>query len=1381
MRNSAPALRLRTAQAVFILLAAALSCVIPPALGKPEAPVVECNGDCTLLENVTSAEDGFFTISEGSLAPPKRVKGKASVTYKKTTETKKSRKDADPNPTCVDGCWVMERPGPDRDCRCMNSTASSAACFGAEIQVAEECTICDRGFGVYSSLEECMSPPDEEIQAVEAGIDPSSYPTPPAVKSGCPSKKQKKTTHSECPHVEQNLALWEDPWTWDGKVPTPGEWVTLPQWKKVLVTSCSVKSWETYAAIVVPQNSELIFSDEDIHMSVGVIYVHGRMRIGSQQCRILSSITITFNYIQNKKVPFKDLGIIVTKSGQLDVHGKRYYPTWTRLAKTASAGSNYAELQEAVDWQPGQMVFVTTTVWKDEWDNQNEVLTLSGVSKDKTKLFFSKALRFNHYGGPEYQAEVGLLSRNILFQGVKESNRYKKGPGVRMVGQGRISGLMAYRMGQKNVIGAYPIHFHLMGYAPHSYVTDSSIYKAYYRGVAVHGTKNILVKENVAFDVIGHCYYLEDGVEEFNWFEKNLAAYIHVIGKAAAGIFQEGESFVQSKDLAQPADSTASGFYITNAHNTFKDNAASGGYSGFAFPKLNEPLKEHAGMMHINPGERPVLVFDGNTAHSSGYYWFRGACIYFGGFLWRDKKNGDKLHYNSGRHSRDSKDNDGKASFNVITNTKVFLCNRGVNHWGARAELHNYKAIEVTRGATLFGEAIVKDAFISTKSGNKWSSFPGSLNDIMPIAGFQWYDDSARTIISDTTFEGYKYYPGQNKRQSVFLTMVHSDEFKPSGISATSKIKYIDVDEKAILWHEAKETGASRYFNWMDHDGSSVMKNTPMIIGSWPSWWKLSNGCSWKDTWGVWLCPRGPGQELARLDVRVPWYTKPVKQGQSVPPTKNNQIGYVAQFAEPGQDARKMTVTKNEGITGVTGDLGWYLHLNGGAPAELEIFVIQIPKGASILFSTRFPSGTRLSVEKVFKWSPSKNFFMKWANSVDQVQQSNGDTFTFDGKHLYVKITEDGDSNYPGVFTRDGISLYGNRWFDVSIKVKTGMNCPWKNNAPLCGVQDFGIPKAVPDKIKMQGCTDFAPNDHPRCANLKQSGKCQEQWVKNGNYCQMSCGRCSSYKPGKIESPPAKQSQPKKKRDRSKGQGTCDNKRPPGDFSCAQQKSWGKCSEAWIRNKNFCKRDCGHCGFSAAEGPTPEDTFYNVFYDSAFNSTDASTDGGLALLDEEDMIIAAESQSLAEKVEYCHDVTPVGRMSCGDHKAWGRCDESWMKKKGLCALTCGRCSFLTECLDIPSPDGSTCEDIVNNAKCNDPYTIAGGYCEKSCSRCAEQRLSAALEEAGIDATPILQQSACDEILPPGTLTCVGLVRQGRCFDEEVVDNNLCAKSCGRCT
>jgi hypothetical protein len=43
--------------------------------------------------------------------------------------------------------------------------------------------------------------------------------------------------------------------------------------------------------------------------------------------------------------------------------------------------------------------------------------------------------------------------------------------------------------------------------------------------VTVHGVNNLLVKDNVAFNNMGHAYFLEDGVEEDNTFDGNLAIF----------------------------------------------------------------------------------------------------------------------------------------------------------------------------------------------------------------------------------------------------------------------------------------------------------------------------------------------------------------------------------------------------------------------------------------------------------------------------------------------------------------------------------------------------------------------------------------------------------------------------------------------------------------------------------------------------------------------------------------------------------------------------------------------------------------------------------------------------------------------------------------
>jgi hypothetical protein len=53
--------------------------------------------------------------------------------------------------------------------------------------------------------------------------------------------------------------------------------------------------------------------------------------------------------------------------------------------------------------------------------------------------------------------------------------------------------------------------------------------------VSVHGTNALTLYGNVGFNIPGHCYYLEDGVEERNVLEANLAAYVVPINTTGSG------------------------------------------------------------------------------------------------------------------------------------------------------------------------------------------------------------------------------------------------------------------------------------------------------------------------------------------------------------------------------------------------------------------------------------------------------------------------------------------------------------------------------------------------------------------------------------------------------------------------------------------------------------------------------------------------------------------------------------------------------------------------------------------------------------------------------------------------------------------------------
>ena len=158
------------------------------------------------------------------------------------------------------------------------------------------------------------------------------------------------------------------------------------------------------------------------------------------------------------------------------------------------------------------------------------------MADGRTTIDVDQAFEHGHFAGTEYAAEVALLSRRIVVQGADADSGPEDGFGgqIRVMGgaAGRFSGVLAYHMGQTNLIARYPFHYHMNGDIglTGSHVSDCSIWEAYYRCIVVHGSHRALLARNVAFDVRGHCYYLEDGVEEDNELYYNLAAHVKTIG-----------------------------------------------------------------------------------------------------------------------------------------------------------------------------------------------------------------------------------------------------------------------------------------------------------------------------------------------------------------------------------------------------------------------------------------------------------------------------------------------------------------------------------------------------------------------------------------------------------------------------------------------------------------------------------------------------------------------------------------------------------------------------------------------------------------------------------------------------------------------------------
>jgi hypothetical protein len=62
------------------------------------------------------------------------------------------------------------------------------------------------------------------------------------------------------------------------------------------------------------------------------------------------------------------------------------------------------------------------------------------------------------------------------------------------------------------------------GYTEPTYLKNSAIHHSFARCFSIHGSHGVYVYNNVGYDIMGHCFFLEDGIETRNTLDHNLGA-----------------------------------------------------------------------------------------------------------------------------------------------------------------------------------------------------------------------------------------------------------------------------------------------------------------------------------------------------------------------------------------------------------------------------------------------------------------------------------------------------------------------------------------------------------------------------------------------------------------------------------------------------------------------------------------------------------------------------------------------------------------------------------------------------------------------------------------------------------------------------------------
>src|SRR3569833_2900071 len=464
--------------------------------------------------------------------------------------------------------------------------------------------------------------------------------------TGAAASAQDAHAHMDMPMPVSGAAAsaretrWSDPASWpDGKVPGAGDAVTIGRDRNIVldVSPPALRSLTV--------NGRLSFAnDRDIALKTDWIYLPGgELDIGSEAHPYTHKATITLTDI----VPGEDINTmgdrgIMMLAGTLSLHGDRTN-SWTKLAQTAKAGTARIAVLNAGGWRKGDQIVLAST---DFDPHQAEERTITGISGNA--LILDKPLKYTHFGeityGVDERGEVGLLTRNIEIQASDDAETsYFGGHIMAMSGSKMyLSGIELNRMGQNMHLARYPIHWHILGDGEGQYLQDSSIHDTYSRCVTVHGSDNVRVENNVPYNSVGHCFFLEDAVEHGNQFIHNLAILTkcHPDGKPCVptdlGPFKtnDGKNFnlagQDAKDILIPSDNTASSFWITNPDNIYRANVAAGSEAtGFWLSTPQHPtgaFLNQPGSENIWPRSSRLREFKGNIAHSNfdGFMFDRG-------------------------------------------------------------------------------------------------------------------------------------------------------------------------------------------------------------------------------------------------------------------------------------------------------------------------------------------------------------------------------------------------------------------------------------------------------------------------------------------------------------------------------------------------------------------------------------------------------------------------------------------------------------------------------------------------------------------------------------------------------------------------------------
>lgn len=432
------------------------------------------------------------------------------------------------------------------------------------------------------------------------------------------------------PGVEYSyLDRWSAVNTWlNDEPPVEGDSVIIPEDQMILMDVSPPRLFWLQVF------GKLVFDRTDLNLDATYILVYGgTFEVGTEDEPFMEKATITLHgdrrttielpFVGGKVLAVADKGgftthgkgrgvdVPISQKGVLDIHGAPRKRTWTKVAETVEANTTTIVTSEPTDFATDEKIVLTAP--HEELIVAERVDEYTFTVKEPTKYtHVSETREHEGFDTMDMRCEVALLSRNIIIQGaggprgdgsmtIAEDDDEKASveqlfgvhTGAFHGGHYRVENTELRHCGQAGNLGRYCMHFHVNDNnpAPFSYIKSNSIHHSFQRATTVHGTHHALVQNNVAYHVMGHTYFVEDGDETYNTFDGNI------------GIF------TKPHHMMLKSDKNPSTFWTAIPTNFWRNNVATDSTDRGAWFELED--------------QGITLEFFNNTFHHNGGIGFR--------------------------------------------------------------------------------------------------------------------------------------------------------------------------------------------------------------------------------------------------------------------------------------------------------------------------------------------------------------------------------------------------------------------------------------------------------------------------------------------------------------------------------------------------------------------------------------------------------------------------------------------------------------------------------------------------------------------------------------------------------------------------------------